>query len=533
MSSNILLEKWKSDIVTGDREANKPEMVIFNKCIDAINLLHKHIKLNSKIAIHGDVDLDGIGSTYIVKRTLDYHNATNQVLLINKDKEHGIKQKHVEFFKNYKIDLLIILDSSSNEIELIKQFNCDVLVVDHHEILHNELIGKTNDNEHNFVIVNNTIKNIDFDLNMNWLISKNKNAFENISEYKETVDMSCGLVIYELLRVYCNCFSNEDIIENLMLYQWVGVTLFTDAINLLNERNQWYIGKTVSNMQVETSLKIILNQLDSYKQTLSKSYIDYKFAPLINKAIRAGAGSEAMNICINRPQDIHELDKYAKIQEEVINKAINENEVFKGDYICKNIGELGIHKNYCGVIASRLCGDQKKNSAVYIMIDGKAKGSFRGLHDKIDYRSYFANYKEEIYAQGHKPAFGFELELNDLVSIMAQLKSIEPTQSDRFFLTAGQVDDSDKGIYHIENFEEFKRQGYLWRLAIGNSRVASRDEINIIVSSKDITLIEVRGKLYMYDVLGLECKAFKPIQDRLVRIYAEYNNSVNLYLKPL
>lgn len=531
MNINLLQEKWNSKVITGDIEAEKPPYAVFKHTVAAIEMLNRHIKRNSRIAIHCDVDLDGIGSGYILKKTLDYHNCTNQVLLINKDKVHGIQQKHVDFFKNYQIDLLIILDSSSNETEFLRQFNCDVLVVDHHNVSHDEYSGVTLDGRHEFIIVNNTLKNDNFELDKLWLKHKNSLAFENLVEYKETADMACGLTIYELLRIYCVCYSNEKLLENLMLYQWVAVTLFTDSVNLCNERNQWYISNTIGTMQVEHSLNIILHQINKYKQSLSKSYINYEFAPLINKAIRAGAGSEAIDICLNRPQDILQLQKYAEMQKNVLNKVIHENEIYPYDYICKDISNYEVSVNYCGVIATRLCGDKGKNAVAYSVKDGVAKGSFRGRYSDVDYRLFFENYKPGIFAQGHKPAFGFEVDVETLHEIMSKIHEIEPTDTRQYYVTAGRIDSELRGIHHIDNMDDFKKQGLLWRLAIGNSRVSSRDEIVIVVPLKDVILKDIKGKVYEYSVFGIDCKSFSPLSTSLVQVYLEYNNNIDCYIK--
>ncbi|MBO5388577.1 MAG: hypothetical protein J6A59_10615 [Lachnospiraceae bacterium] len=536
MNSNLLYDKWGSKVITGDAEAIKPNYAVFKNTVKAIQLLNKHIQRNSKIAIHCDVDLDGIGSGYILKRVLDYHNCTNQVLLINKDKIHGIQQKHVDFFKTYKIDLLIILDSSSNEIEYIQQFNCDVLVVDHHNVSQDKHDGKTLDGVHEFIIVNNTLENYNFSSEIEWLRNKNADAFKNIDSYEATSDMACGLTIYELLRIYCVCYSNEKLLENLMLFQWVAVTLFTDSVNLLNDRNQWYICNTVSSMQIERSLNIMLHEINRYKQHLSKSYINYEFAPLINKAIRAGAGSEAIDICLNRPQDITQLYKYAELQKQVLQTAIKDDEVYLDNFICKDVTNIDIGQNYsienyCGVIATRLCGDLNKNTVAYKIKDGKAKGSFRGRYSDVDYRRFFEEYAPGIFAQGHKPAFGFEVDAELLPRIMSKIHEIEPKENEQYYITAGRIDSELRGINHIVDLDSFKKQGLLWRLAIGNSRVASRDELVIIVPLKDVVLSEIRGKVYEYDVLGIKCKSFSPLSSNLVQIYLEYTNNIDCYIK--
>lgn len=543
---NILLEKWKLESVEGTVKADKPPFCIFNNVVLALQMLNRHIILNSKMALHTDVDVDGIGTTYILKKVLTNLGSNNHLCIINKDKVHGIQQKHVEYFNNKnKIELLIVTDSSSNEIDLIKQFNCDVLVIDHHDLLHNDLSGTCNDGIHHYVIVNNTIKNNNSESDKLWLRAKDPVTFKELPDWLGDSDMSCGLVIYELLRLYCVCFANPKLLENLLLFQWVGVTLITDVINTLNNRNQWYMDKTVFNMEMEPTLRIMMQNITSFKASLDKSYIGYTFAPLINKAIRAGQSSKALDIVINHPQDVNQLKEYAPMQAEAVDRALLVrikdpvtgiesvgHRTFNSGSAIMDISSLGINGNYAGVIASRISGDFNCNAAVYTVLDnGLCKGSFRGRRNDVDYRKYFANFSDDIYAQGHPPAFGFELTYNQLKTIMDNIVSIEPTENKKPWLTIGNMLPSEYGEYHIDSLDDFKRQAYIWRIATGNSKVVTNDEINIRVKVNDVKFKENKGKLMIYDVLGMECKSFKPLEGEFFNIYMEYTNEIVMYIK--
>lgn len=543
---DILLEKWKCKSVSGEVEPDKPSFCVFNNTRLALDMLRKHIDNNSKIVFHTDIDVDGIGTTYIFKKTLENLGSNNHILLINKDKVHGIMRKHVEYFKKRPVDLVIITDSSSNEIEIIKQFESDVLVIDHHELLNNNLSGKCNDGIHDYIILNNTIDNKNQELDNLWLRSKNISAFKNLVDYKGTPDMSCGLVVYELLRLYCECFANPNLLENLMLYQWVGITLLTDVIDNLNDRNQWYMNKTVFNKDVESTLRVILTNINKFKATIDKSYITYSFAPIINKTIRAGESAIALHTVINNPNNITELNKYAEMQKEAVDKAtiikIQDpltgaitacNRVFNQENIIMDISKLNISPNYCGVIASRLSGDNNKNAAVFVLdtSDGLYKGSFRGKYKDVDYRKYFDAFADDIYAQGHKGAFGFKVTKEQLDSLIGNIKSIEPLEDTKPWLTLGNMKPDEYGKYHISSLDDFKRLGYIWRIATGNSKVTSKDEIVIRVKSNDVVLKDTKGKLFIYDVLGLECKAFKPLSGEYFDVYIEYTNEINMYIR--
>ena len=524
-----LYDKWKSKVVTGEERPVTPGLLCLYNSIPALELLNKHIVNKSRIAVHCDVDMDGIGSGYITKRFIGSITSTPQLYFINKEKIHGIQTKHYEFFRNYPIDLLIILDSSSNDIDIIKKFNCDVIVVDHHEIDHTEYSGYTNDG-HSFIIVNNMIGNSDNKTLESWIRSKNPLFSENIPEYNADSRMSCGLVVYELYRLYQEAYRTGPILENLMLFQWVGVTLVTDAIQLLTDRNQWYIENTVHSMNTEPNLLAMIRSLNPYAVQLDKSIIGYTLAPTFNRAIRAGATGDALNVAMDYPTYVTSLSQYREKQDWAISTGI-ENVVENHSYVMRDITNTGIGSNYTGVIAGRLCDDHNKNAVVYTVDNGIASGSFRGRMLNTDYRSCFLDYRDDIFAQGHKGAFGFKVPIEDLPNIMAGLVRVESEVDSRPYLTAGSMPEGLRGIYHIDNMGEFKKCGGLMMLGIGNSKVASDEQIMITVSSSEATLIEIRGKLYLYDIMGLTCKAFKEIQPGMINIYVEYSKSIEFYVK--
>lgn len=528
--TDTVFNKWNSDIITGDRQAEKPNMIALKNAEKAARILNKHIKRNSLIGVHCDVDMDGIGCGFVLKQFLQSLSSVNHLFIINKEKVHGIQGKHVEYFNNVnKIDLLIILDSSTNEIEFIKGLQCDVIVIDHHEVLQNDFYG-VHENGTEYVIVNNMIENNNPNEIVEWIKSLNNNTSVQLDNYVVDERMSGTLVLYELLRIYSEAYNTGPILENKMLYQWVGITLFTDAVTLATDRNQWYIDKTVHNMDLEPNLKTILTEMNKYKARADKSFINYTLAPAINKTIRAGASGVALDIIINKPYNILELNQYRQQQDDALKLCV-ENRVYSEEYIAKDISNLDISSNYCGVIAGRLCGDNHKNTIVYKIENGIAKGSFRGRYADVDYRKQFESFGDDIYAQGHKPAFGFKIKVELIDTIMKSLKDIEPINQHREYLTAGRLPNEHRGIHHIESIDDFKKQGNLWRLAIGNSKVSSYEEINIVTSISEAVLKETQGKIYIYNVLGMDCKAFEPLTTDIIKVYVEYSTGIDFYVR--
>lgn len=533
MEKCILHEIWGNSVVTGDVKADKPDLLAFINTFSALDIIDKHCsRKESKIAIHCDVDVDGIGTGYILGKTLQSLYGVKPIYVINKEKEHGVQQKHVDFFAKNPIDLMLIVDSSTNEIDIIKQFNCDVVVIDHHEVRVplSELNGATSKEGCKYTIVNNTIENLE-DIEINcWVDRVRQKTGKSIQRHDGDDRMSCGLVVYETLRILCDALGIDKLLENLRLYQWVGVTLFTDSITLNVPRNQWYIENTVMSQETETTLWKLLSQLNRFKAALDKTTISYTIAPVINKAIRAGHSGDALSCVVYNPSKVLSLMQFREEQDRAINFGICDVESFDS-YILKDLTNSNINKNYNGVIASRLCGENNKNTLVFRVEDGIVSGSFRGRLSSVDYRELVDEYNEYSEGSGHKSAFGFKCRVEDLDNIMRKLTTIEENISTQPLITAGKMNSINPGKYVIEDMEEFKRQGSLWRLGIGNARLNNDEQVMITVSTSDVQLAEQKNKLYIYNVLGLQCKAFKPITTPVVNIYVEYSRQIDCYIK--
>lgn len=515
-----------------ERATEKPSLLAFKNANNALEMLHRHVVRRSKICIHSDVDMDGIGSSYIMDKFLLRLGMAGRVRhLINKEKVHGISQKHVDYINSTDADLLIILDSSSNEIEYIKKMRCDVIVIDHHELLHEEIYGDTALGK--YVIVSNMVNNFNPEEVNEWIRKNTFSDFEKLKEYEVESRMSCGLVLYELLRLYELAYDTGSILEENKLYQWVGITLFSDAVELRTQRNHYYIDNTVNADELEVSLYEMMKSINKYQRALDKSFINFSLVPLINKAIRAGQSVLALDIALNRPQDIMSLSSFSTLQEQALELASRDTEEYES-FVLRDITNTGISRNYCGVIATKLCGDKHKNAAVYFVCDGIAEGSFRGRVKTVDYRRYFAEYSKEIYAQGHKSAFGFKVKVDDLYKIMSKLVELEEEIDRTPLLTAGAVPETLRGKYHIEDMMNFKREGMIWKLALYNSKVSVEESITILTVGGEATLTEQIGKLYKYDILGsLHCIAFEEIEpSNVVEILPEFSNKeLKLYIK--
>lgn len=497
-----------ADILTNKRIAsNLVEYTPYNSDC-ASDLLYNAIVKNGTIVVHADIDTDGFGSAYVFNKMVKCINPNvNIVTMANKAKEHGISKEFVDFVNNARtsVDAIVILDSSTNNVQFIKGAMCNVVVVDHHEVVIDaeELQGNTAFGK--YCVVTNMYG-------------------ENFNE-----KLSGCTVLYYFIREMCRLKNIQVSFDNLGVEQWVAITLISDVIALATEMNQYFIEKLYNADSVETGLLAMMNSLGVAK--VDKNLIAYKIAPLINSAIRGGGALTALDIVMNNQHNIVELKKYKEYQDNLIKYASNliVAEQFDG-LVTMDITNIGIPdnivKNYCGVIAASISKKYNKSAYVYTVKDDIYTGSIRGISSTEDYRQKCedAGFK----AMGHKAAFGLVID-KDSISKLAEIMGIFKCQSERF-ISIGQ---QNGGLLHFESFRHLKQDGNLMFLSMANSRLSSNETVNVHMDIED-TEHESKGKIHKYDICGSEAISFDELKPGGINIYPEFSKyGVTLYTSNL
>lgn len=550
--------------------AKEPEYQAFINTTKAAQILYKHTveHPDSVKAVHGDVDVDGIASALVFHRLFGGLGCIRYAaFVINKMKEHGIKAMHANWARRNNVSLVVIVDSSANDLDVIKAMPCDVLVFDHHKVDHTELTGKTAGGE--YVIVTNMVDGDQLEadtlrarFNQQTQATKQPKpaptqhpGFRGLDDldggpveqadskpnilastgpyqFKTDADMSGCMVGYEFCRVFERLYNLPPIVEEAKVYQWVGVSLLTDAISTANERNQWYMAKTVNTSDLEVALAQIIPALSKYQRGLDKSFIQFTMAPAINSAIRAGSSLEALDTILNYPSRIANLRTYRSKQLKAIEEAERVTEEHDTYVLLDITDSEKADKGYCGVISTKLVDRTGKNAGTYVLTDkGACKGSFRGRCKDTDYIGCFAEAVPGVFAQGHDGAFGFECSLDDLRRAMESLPKAEKDRLKQLETTAGDMPAELQGKYHISDMAAYIRAGKIMEMGIANGRLSTKEEHVIIVPLSDAKEIPSEGKLHWYEVLGLKCKSFEALKTPYVSIYPELTSAMNIYVK--
>lgn len=487
-------------ILSCDGGIPEPDIIKFTDADEACGLLDEHLYSDKAVLIHADVDFDGIGSAFEVMRYFKIRNPDKEVrLCINNVKNHGISKGLIkQANKMDNLGLLVIVDSSSNKIDLVKQVKSDVLVIDHHEMdVKEHLIGSTEDGK--YVVINNVLDN--------------------------DSDFSCGLVIYEFLRYYERERGLHGELDASKLYQWAVCTLYTDIINTDNPRNLYYVTKALEACSIEPTLRALLDGLCGHNN-ITKTSILFTLAPCVNAAIRAGFTGEALKIVTSEPYRVKELKQIREKQHEMLNN-ITDIAVELDDWAYINLMQANLPKSYTGIVASMLVDRLKKSSVVFVVKDGVAVGSFRGFRSDINYRKIAQGFG--VKAEGHPSAFGISIPLDMLQYVMDGVSKHDKDSMKEYCVYRGC---NIPAVHTINDFDAFRREGNIWKVSMVNAKMSGGvGNLNIVVPKDIIKLVEDHGKWFDYDCGGLRCKAFEPILSENVLLYIEYNTELVLYLR--
>ena len=110
---------------------------------EAVRLLKERIEAGDRIRIIGDYDVDGICSTFILKRGLSACRATVDFSIPDRMKDgYGLNEHLVEKAAEEGIDTIVTCDNgiaAAEQIALAKEKGMFVIVTDHHEVPYEQI----------------------------------------------------------------------------------------------------------------------------------------------------------------------------------------------------------------------------------------------------------------------------------------------------------------------------------------------------------------------------------------------------------
>lgn len=370
----------------------------------AYDLIKKH--LSGNIIIRGDWDVDGGLSAKIIHNYFRDNNYDANVFFGTK-KTHGVENEDVEYCKNNKVNLYIIVDSSSNSIDALKQIisnGTDVLIIDHHvtEISYDEY------EKENILIINSKMK------------------------YNEIIqNISAGFLCYLVTSYWRDKKSVGINKEDLILGY---ITLISDNCKTDDPYIQDIIFNIDDLREKYTPYEVCLF-FDKYSR-LNRNWLNFKFDNILNNAFRLNKIHYIEGLLFGEDEKTKEISKEGLVLEYKLTKEKRQTLIAEHlQDICKNyygvifvdlnkaLQYTDLPKDYLlnstGLFASNVSDVTNKPAIAYISQDTETlKCSGRDTRNNFPFQDILKQY--ELDGGGHYAAIGFKmpiLELNELFNI--------------------------------------------------------------------------------------------------------------------
>ncbi|MCY9737535.1 DHH family phosphoesterase [Paenibacillus alvei] len=382
-----------------------------------------------KIAVSCDCDSDGIFSTAFMVRYL--RGLTDKVYIVYAQRSMGHGIEYQMDMIDPDTDLLIILDSSSNSIEACKELSergIDVIILDHHDIEHE------NDSA---VIVNPKQPNCQY---------PNKG-------------LSGVGVVYKMVQVLDETFGTGEVEDYIDL---VACGMYADMMPVNILENRHLIIQGLRNIK-NTGLRAILESENIDLKRVNSQTIGFKISPLINGVARMDQIELALDLllsdnfgeCMLLVKDMKKLNEERKrIEIELFDQYINQANINDKVII---ITDKDARKNFNGLVANKIADKFSRPAMVLREHEGKLTGSYRSYAD-FNLRSFLKKHCSDLihYAEGHEPAGGVSLNIEDLQRLKDRLNELLANEKfDSSLWYDFEIEASQVTLELIRNIETF------------------------------------------------------------------------------
>ena len=378
---NFLNSKLKENITIS-------EIMKLNNIEKSIKFFEK-VKLDRKIAIFSDYDVDGACSAAICKKLFLQFNIEAMVYIPNRFNEgYGLNINAIDKMLDFSSNILV-LDCGSNNVEeqkYVHEKKAQIMVVDHHEC---------DDFFDQAIVINPKTPND-----------------------KSSLNDLCATGLIFLIFVYLkyeSIFLNSDILKYLDL---VALATICDLVPL-NSINRSLVKQGLKIINSENSnkgIQTLINQA-KIKQTISEYHLGYMLGPRINAGGRMG--ESLLGFQLLSSENIHQAVQYAqiieghnqnrqKIQSQIVNDIdLDESNNQNINFFYNEKWHIGI----VGIIAGRLMRINNKPSFVMTTSKDVVVGSGRSLGEKNIGQLMMEASEKGILIKGggHEKACGFTL----------------------------------------------------------------------------------------------------------------------------
>lgn len=341
-------------------------------------------------------------------------------------KQHGLEEHWQEMVEE-NFDLIIIPDASSNDSEYAKEFNCPILVIDHHQV-EDEITAE------NLIVINNQLS------------PKYKNKY-----------LSGASMCYQFCRALDEILITAESLADKYI-DLAALGSIGDVMSSLEIENQYIWRQGLSNIDNYFFQALLRKQsysicgeatedLDKICETLTPMNVAFYIVPLINAMIRVGTQDEKERLFLafinghelvpcNKRGAKGTMEEVAiesarectnarshqnKDKEKMVEKL--EQRIFKYDLLENKILFIELTDDDVfpselnGLVCMALSQKYKRPTLIGRLNDeGFYRGSMRGLNntEMPPLKEYLASTNLFEYTMGHSLAAGYSLPMNNL-----------------------------------------------------------------------------------------------------------------------
>ena len=375
-----------------------PDVLFFDDPFDYVNIneaiqaFDYHVKNKSNVGILMDSDMDGACSAAIIDMFCREVGMKTKIYF-HSGKQHGLHDKIEEIIQD-NLSFIIIPDAGTNDVEdckLIKEHNkqCDILILDHHEVLYENPYA---------TIVNNQLGNV------NKALSGAGVTYKFIQAYSFSKGILCP-----------NC---EDI---------VAVSIVSDICDLTSLENRaflYYGFKYPENLFIIN----LFNTVCKYRGVCPEA-IGWDISPLANALARMGDQEYKtffFECLTGRRNDyensIKEMKRIKRKQDELVKQITNE---IESNLNLDHKVIIGFtdpeNKEIIGLIANKFTGKYRKPTILLREMNSTTwTGSLRSPVDLLE----TINESKLAQCMGHGAACGITVKkanLNKLAKFLDNL----------------------------------------------------------------------------------------------------------------
>lgn len=355
----------------------------------------RHIHAGSRIVVHGDYDVDGITSSYIMVATLEHLGAKGECILPTRDEGYGLNPTSVKKIFDKKADLVITTDCGIRDHEMIEKLTksgVEVVVTDHHQA------AETLPNAHAVVACSRP---------------------DETYPYKNL----CGAgVAFKVAQALLRATTKDQVFEK-CLTDIAALGTIADIMPLTGENHALVrFGLAMLNINKRPGLRVLAEIAGVSLKDITAQTLGYKIIPYMNAAGRLGDPMIAFRLLSTR-----NLEEAAELGEQLV--AINKKRKELTQDACQEISAMVTDetsviiaasekwpRGIAGLVANRLT-EAFARPALVIELNGEhGVGSARSIPEVNITQILSRASQHLVHYGGHHQAAGFTVKRESLTA---------------------------------------------------------------------------------------------------------------------